>query len=144
MKLWQQYNYRYIDTSHIALKTYGYYSVDNLKTSGIFPGLISFFKNKFEVSEYDNVKSSHKYTIINEVMEDTNIFKARLSTAYRRNTFIGHNWVDPENSGLYSVLVLCEEGLGYIESKDSCMKSAATKCSLPVDPLDNFMTCAEK
>ena len=77
-------------------------------------------------------------------MEDTNIFIPRVSTAYRRNTFIGYNWVDPENSGLYSELVLCEEGLVYIESKDSCMKSAATKCSLPVDSLDNFMTCAEK
>ena len=143
MKLWQQYNYKLIDTSHIALKTYGYYSVDNLKTSGIFPGLISFFKNKFEVSEYDNVKSSHKYTLVNEVIEETNIFLPRLSTAYRRNSFIGYNWVDPDNSGLYSELVLCEEGLVYIESKDTCIKPAATHCSLPADSLDNCMTCSE-
>ena len=78
-----------------------------MKTSGIFPGLISFFKNKFEISEYDNVKTRHQYKIINEVMEENNIFIPRETIAYRRNDFIGYNWVDPENSGLYSELVLC-------------------------------------
>ena len=52
VKLWQQYNYKYIDTSRIDLKTYGYYSVDTLRTSGIFPGLISFFKNEFKLSRH--------------------------------------------------------------------------------------------
>ena len=141
MKLWQQYNYKLIDTSHIDLQTYGYYNVDTLKTSGIFPGLISFFKNRFEVSEYDNVKSKHQYKIINEVIEENNIFLPRETIAYRKNTFIGYNWVDPDNSGLYSELVLCEEGLVYIESKDACIKPAATHCSLPADSLDNCMTC---
>ena len=143
MKLWQQYNYKYIDTSHIELITYGYYSVDTLKTSGIFPGLISFFKNKFFVSEYENVKIRHQYKIINEVIEENNIFLPRETIAYRRNSFIGYNWVDPENSGLYSELVLCEESMVYIESKDSCTKPAATHCSLPADSLDNCMTCDE-
>ena len=143
MKLWQQYNYKLIDTSHIELKTYGYYSVDDLKTSGIFPGLISFFKNKFYVSEWENVKNSHQYKIINEVIEEDNIFLPRISTAYRKNSFIGYNWVDPDNSGLYSELTLCEEGLVYIESKDDCIKPASTHCSLPGDALDNCMTCAE-
>ena len=143
MKLWQQYNYKLIDTSHIDLVTYGYYSVDTLKTSGIFPGLISFFKNKFEISEYDNVKTRHQYKIINEVMEENNIFIPRETIAYRRNDFIGYNWVDPENSGLYSELVLCEEGQVYIESTDSCIQPAATHCSLPGDSLDNCITCDE-
>ena len=115
MKLWQQYNFHYIDTSRIDLKTYGYYSVDGLKTSGIFPGLISFFKNEFKLSEYENAKSS-RYRIINEVVEETNIFVPRITYAIRKNTFIGYNWVDPDNSGLYSELVLCEEGMVYIES----------------------------
>ena len=143
MKLWQQYNYKLIDTSHIDLKTYGYYSVDDKKTSGIFPGLISYFKNKFELSEYDNVKSNHQYKIINEVVEQENIFVPRISYAYRKNSFIGYNWVDPDNSGLYSELVLCEEGMVYIEAKDSCQKPAATHCELPADSLDNCMTCDE-
>ena len=143
MKLWQQYNYHYIDTSRIDLKTYGYYSVDELKTSGIFPGLISFFKNEFKLSEYENVKNNHHYKIINEIMEDTNIFIPRITSAYRRNSFIGYNWVDPENSGLYSELVLCEESMVYIEAKDDCITPAATHCELPGDALDNCITCAE-
>ena len=144
MKLWQQYNYHYIDTSRIDLKTYGYYSVDQLKSSGIFPGLISFFKNEFKISEYENVKQNKYYKIINEMMEDTNIFIPRISDAYRKNTFIGYNWVDPENSGLYSELVLCEESMVYVEAKDDCMIPAATHCELPGDALDNCITCNEK
>ena len=142
MKLWQQYNYKYIDTSRIDLKTYGYYSVDGLKTSGIFPGLISFFKNEFKLSEYENAKNS-RYKIINEIMEETNIFIPRITEAIRKNSFIGYNWVDPDNSGLYSELVLCEEGMVYIESKDDCIVPAATHCELPGDALDNCITCSE-
>ena len=143
MKLWQQYNYRYIDTSRIDLKTYGYYSVDGLKTSGIFPGLISFFKNEFKLSEYENVKNFNNYKIINEVIEETNIFVPRIYDAYRRNSFIGYNWVDPQNSGLYSELVLCEESMVYIEAKDDCQLPPATHCELPGDALDNCITCKE-
>ena len=143
MKLWQQYNFHYIDTSRIDLKTYGYYSVDELKTSGIFPGLISFFRNEFKLSEYENVKDRKTYTIINEMMEDTNIFIPRITYAYRRNTFIGYNWVDPDNSGLYSKLVLCEESMVYIEAKDDCIIPASTHCEIPGDALDNCATCLE-
>ena len=143
MKLWQQYNFHYIDTSRIDLKTYGYYSVDELKTSGIFPGLISFFRNEFKLSEYENVKDRKTYTIINEMMEDTNIFIPRITLAYRRNTFIGYNWVDPDNSGLYSELVLCEESMVYIEAKDDCIIPASTHCEIPGDALDNCATCLE-
>ena len=143
MKLWQQYNYNYIDTSRIELKTYGYYSVDDLKTSGIFPGLISFFKNKFQLSEYENVKNNHLYIITNEMMEDTNIFIPRITNAYRKNSFIGYNWVDPDNSGLYSELVLCEESMVYVEARDDCITPASTHCDLPGDTLDNCITCKD-
>ena len=76
-------------------------------------------------------------------MEETNIFIPRITDAYRRNSFIGYNWIDPDNSGLYSELVLCEESMVYLEAKDGCITPAATHCELPGDALDNCITCGE-
>jgi len=39
----------------------------------------------------------------------------------RRLDFIGYNFVDPTNLGLYSNLVLCSEGNVYDETKLTCV-----------------------
>ena len=145
MKLWQQYNYLYIDTSRINLKTYGKYVEANLKTTGIFPGLLAFFKNEFNIDDYEEVKDRHQYKILNLLGDDTDETLHFLQTykTSRRSGFIGYNVVDPSNSGIYSELILCDEGMVYSESTKSCSTPAQTKCSLPADTLDNCITCNE-
>ena len=54
IKLWQEYNYKYIDTSYIDISSYGQYDKNIFRsTSSKYPGLIAYFKNELNKEEFD-------------------------------------------------------------------------------------------
>lgn len=70
--------------------------------------------------------------------EETNFNQLALT---RRVDFIGYNFVDPQNKGLYSNLKLCSEGEVYDETKLICITPVTTKCNHPGDTNDKCITC---
>ena len=147
LKLWQQYNKKFIDTSYIDLQSYGLYNKELRKTSGIFPGLIGYFKNDFKITDYEaELNSPHRYTIFNLLGGEANVEVHLVNkwTVTRRTNFIGYNIVDPTNKGNYKDLTLCEEGEVYSESSDTCSKPITTHCEYPGDIGDKCITCPEE
>ena len=147
LKLWQQYNRIYIDTSFIDLQSYGLYNKELKKTYGLYPGLIAYYKNDFKIEDYEaELKAPHTYTIINLLGGDANV-EVHLVNKWkttRRTNFIGYNIVDPTNKGNYRGLTLCEEGEVYNESSDTCSKPITTHCEYPGDIGDTCITCPEE
>ena len=147
LKLWQQYNFEYIDTSFIDLQSFGLYNKELRKTYGIYPGLIGYFKNDFKITDYEaELNAPHTYTIINLLGGDANV-EVHLVNKWkttRRTNFIGYNIVDPTNKGNYKDLTLCEEGEVYNESSDTCSKPITTHCEYPGDIGDKCITCPEE
>ena len=147
LKLWQQYNVKFIDTSSIDLQSYGLYNKELRKTSGIFPGLIAYYKNDFKIKDYEaELNAPHRYTIINLLGGEANVEVHLVNkwTVTRRTGFIGYNIVDPTNNGNYRDLTLCEEGEVYNESSDTCSKPITTHCEYPGDMGDTCITCPEE
>ena len=147
LKLWQQYNARWIDTSFINLQSYGLYSKESRKSYGIFPGLIAYYKNDFKLSDYEaELNPPHRYTITNLLGGESNVevYLVNRWSAMRRTTFIGYNIVDPTNEGNYKDQTLCEEGEVYNESSDTCSKPLTTHCEMPGDIGDTCVTCPEE
>ena len=146
LKLWQQYNEKYIDSSNINLQSYGLYSKESKKSYGIFPGLIAYYKNDFKVSDFEaELNPPHRYTIVNLLGGEANVEVHLVNkwTTMRRNSFIGYNIVDPTNEGNYRELTLCDEGEVYSESSDTCSKPLTTHCDIPGDIGDTCVTCPE-
>ena len=147
LKLWQQYNFRYVDSSTLDLQSYGLYSKELRKSFGRYPGLIAYYKNDFKVEDYEaELKAPHTYTIVNLLGGDANV-EVHLVNKWkvtRRIRFIGYNIVDPTNKGNYKDLTLCEEGEVYISSSDTCTKPISTHCEYPADVGDNCVTCSEE
>ena len=147
LKLWQQYNYIYIDSSYINLESYGLYSKENRKSFGIFPGLIAYYKNEFKISDYEaELNPPHRYTIENLLGGESNVEVHLVNkwSTMRRPNFIGYNIVDPTNDGSYKDVTLCEEGEVYNESSDTCSKPLTTHCEIPADIGDTCLTCPEE
>jgi len=113
IKLWQQYNFKYINT--------GYINID----FKLYPGLLHLFPN--------DINNSTLY-------EETNFNQLALD---RRVDFIGYNFVDPTNLGLYRDIVLCSEGNVYDETKLTCITPVTTKCNHPGDTNDNCISCQQ-
>ena len=147
LKLWQQYNYKFIDSSYINLQSYGLYAKESKKSYGIFPGLIAYYKNEFKISDYEEeLNPPHRYTIINLLGGESNV-EVHLVNKWRtmrRTNFIGYNIVDPTNEGNYKERTLCDEGEVYSESSDTCSKPLTTHCDIPGDIGDTCVTCPEE
>lgn len=111
IKLWQQYNFKYINSGYINI---------NYK---LYPGLLHQFPN--------DINNSTLY-------ERTNFNQLSLK---RRVDFLGYNFVDPTNRGLYSNLNLCSEGMVYDETKLTCITPLTTKCNHPGDTNDKCISC---
>ena len=119
IKLWKQYNFRYIDSSYINLKSFDRY-----------PGLLYYIKSQY-TADPDNLK------LIDEITKTESIII--LDTA----KFEGYNIIDPDNSGYYSTLTICEEGFVYSSATSTCIAPALTKCLFPGDINDNCITCED-
>ena len=148
LKLWQQYNYEYIDTSYIDLQSFGVYQKEVKKSAGRYPGLIAFFKNDFKIEDWQaELNAPHKYTIINLLGAESNveIYLVNKWIVTRRTHFIGYNIVDPnpKNSN-YKELTLCAEGEVYNPSSDTCSKPTTTHCEYPGDMGDKCISCKEE
>ena len=148
IKLFQQYNFKYIVSQYIDLKNLvGSYDQISSISTGIFPGLIAYIKSEFDPADFEQVKTNNEYKIINECGSDelaapypkTNIVK-RKSSDY----FLGYNIVDPDNTGIYDDLTLCSEGYVYNSATESCIELALSHCEYPGDTTDNCITCAEE
>ena len=147
LKLWQQYNREFVDSSFVNLQSFGLYSKESRKSYGILPGLIAFYKNEFKISDYEaELNPPHRYTIINLLGGEANveIHLVNKWNTRRRPNFIGYNIVDPTNVGNYKDLTLCEEGEVYNESSDTCSKPLKTHCEIPGDIGDKCITCPEE
>ena len=147
LKLWQQYNYIWVDSSFINLQSYGLYSKESRKSFGIYPGLIAYYKNEFKISDYEaELNPPHRYTIVNLLGGEANVEVHLVNkwNTMRRSNFIGYNIVDPVNDGSYKDLTLCEEGEVYNESSDTCSKPLTTHCEIPADIGDTCLTCPEE
>ena len=146
IKLFQQYNFKYIVSQFIDLKNLvGSYEQTSTISTGVFPGLLAYIKSEFDPADFEQVKTKNETKIINECGSDelaapypkTNIVK-------RRSDFLGYNIVDPDNTGLYDDLTLCSEGYVYNSGTESCIELALSHCEYPGDTTDNCITCAQE
>ena len=60
---------------------------------------------------------------------------------YRKENFIGYNYVDQHNTGEYQTLRICSEGKVYNSSSSSCTTLTATTCQYPGDLSNKCITC---
>lgn len=117
IKLWQQYNLHYIDSSRI-----------NIISFDKFPGLLALYKT-------DHTDTKMQMTDV--LSEETN----QTILLYRRDEFIGYNIIDPKNLGYYSDLKTCDEGYVFNAATSTCVLPSLTHCEYPGDISDNCVTC---
>ena len=117
--MWKQYNFRYIDSSYINLKSFDRY-----------PGLLYYIKSQY-TEKPENLK------LIDEITKTESII------TLDKNKFEGYNIIDPNNAGYYSTLTICEEGFVYSSATSTCIAPALTKCLFPGDINDNCITCED-
>ena len=150
LKLWQQYNFQYIDTSYINLNqdSYGYYDPSILRSAGRYPGLITLIRSEYNINEFKEAIEG-KYHITNLVIDENDYneatFPCKSNNIIDRGNkpYIGYNLIDPTNSDYYKTLVLCEEGMVYNSLFNYCEKPSYTKCDIPGDTKDTCMLCPE-
>ena len=148
IKLWQQYNFKYINTQYINLvDDVGLYNVNEYKSSGIYPGLITYITSEFKQEDYEEVMNSdYKYKLVNLVgKQDLGYDYPREYTVLRNNAeFLGYNIVDPDNYGYYEDFLICEEGYYYNSESNVCLEVSLTKCRYPGDVSDNCISCPDE
>ena len=143
LKLWQQYNAQYIDTSYIYLSTYDLYRTENHKSDGKYPGLISLIRSEFNIDKYSEAMNG-EYYITNLIIDENDAIYPRETILTRKNdNYIGYNLVDPTNGGYYKTLTLCEEGWVYNSLYDYCEQPSYTKCYFAGDTKDTCVQCPE-
>ena len=135
IKLWQEYNYKYVDTSYIDISSIGEYDESILRsTSSKYPGLIAYFKNELNKEEYKET-ANQKYTIINELGHEDTSEKTydfhKIKEFQRDNNFWGYNYIDPKNEGYYSELITCQEGSVFNSATNICLTPTLTHCEFP-------------
>ena len=148
IKLWQQYNKQFIDTSYINLDLsiqpigYGYYNSSGNKSLGKYPGLISLIRSEYNIDEFEDAIKGvfHVRNLVIEEGDDTYPYETNIT---RGNNYIGYNLIDPLNSGYYKELKLCAEGWVYNSLNDLCEQPSYTKCLTPSDTKDTCMLCPE-
>ena len=121
IKLWQQYNFNHVKSSHISLLSFGNYDEIEKKTNGKYPGLISYIKANLDLKYYKEIMKGNYY-IINLIGEDnqpgeynkiypyTNIIKRK------ENEYIGYNIVNDD----FKDIPLCEEKNVYNDLNENC------------------------
>ena len=147
IKLWQQYNFNYINTQYINLiDSVGLYDANNKKSSGIYPGLITYIKSDFNPEDYLNIlEDIPKYKIVNLIGKDNTGYDYPRTYYFKRKTdFLGYNIIDPDNYGYYSDLITCKEGFIYNSENDMCLEISVTKCRYPGDISDNCIACPDE
>ena len=151
IKLWQQYNFKYINTQYMNLyDDVGLYNEQILKSEGIYPGLITYITSEFEQSEYENVMNfDYKYKLVNKVGKDELAYKYNKTYYFKRNMddikgFLGYNIIDPDNYGYYEDLILCKEGYVFNSENQVCLEVSLTKCRFPGDVSDNCISCPDE
>ena len=154
IKLWQQYNRNYIDTSYINLNSLGRYSRnDNMTIDGKWPGLIAFFRNDFSynINDYATEKNTivtyNMYNVLGyQGVDTTDVnyeFTYHTTLSKKRTDYKGYNYVDPDNNSYFSTLVQCEEGYVYNSNSNTCITLATTHCDLPGDTNDKCISCVD-
>ena len=147
LKLWQQYNVNYIDTSYINLDLVyiGFYNPLTKITEGKYPGLITLIRSEYSIDDFSDSISGHYHTenlVINE--EDPGDYDRIIELEKDEDNFIGYNIIDPTNSDYYKTLVLCDEGWVYNSLFNYCEKPSYTKCLYPGDVKDNCIRCPDE
>ena len=143
LKLWQQFNLQYIDTSYIFLSTYDYYISEKHRSDGKYPGLITLIRSEFNIDEYQNAMKGEYYITNLVINENDPIFERVIKLTRNNDSYIGYNLVDPTNGGYYKTLTLCEEGWVYNSLYDYCEKPSYTKCYFAGDTKDTCVQCPE-
>ena len=144
LKLWQQYNVVYIDTSYINLnlELVDKYDPSRGRSKGQYPGLITLIRSEFDIEEYEDAIDGI-YHIKNLLIEEEDAGTYTLNYTLTRNNenYIGYNLVDPTNAGYYKNLVLCDEGWVYNSLYGYCEQPSFTKCLYPGDTKDTCIMC---
>ena len=149
LKLWQQYNKQFIDTSYINLNLnllpsgYGYYNSSANKSLGKYPGLITLIRSEYDIKEFEDAIEGI-FHVRNLVIEEGDADYPVETNITRGNHYIGYNLIDPSNSGYYKELKLCEENWVYNSLNDLCEQPSYTKCLYPSDTKDTCMLCPEE
>ena len=117
LKLWQQFNYKYIDTSRIEIHD------NKIK----YPGLMHLFRFNFNNS-----------TIVDNLDGKNHLIERRID-------FIGYNIVDPDAKGLYTDLLLCQEGKIYDQNSKICSPSTVDtkECEFAANSNNDCILCPE-
>ena len=146
LKLWQQYNAKYIDTSYISLSLdlIQNYNSSSYKSEGKYPGLITLIRSEFNIEEYEDAING-TYHITNLVINNNDQKYNRTFNLTRNdNNYIGYNLVDPTNADYYKTLILCNEGSVYNSLYNYCEEPSYTKCKYPGDTLDTCIMCNDE
>ena len=150
IKLWQQYNFKYINTQYINLiNDVGLYDLSINKSKGIYPGLITYITSEFNQEEYLSVMDDYKYKLVNLVGKDDEGYAYPRTYTFVRNNdpslgFIGYNIIDPDNYGYYEDLLICGAGYVYNSENGVCDEVTLTKCRYPGDTSDNCISCPDE
>ena len=146
IKLWQQYNFNYINTQYINLEDdVGLYSAANKKSSGLYPGLITFIKGNFDQDDYERTLNKKQYRLENLIGIDQIGYTYQKTYNFtRKDNFLGYNIIDPNNYNYYSDLVTCNEGYVYSSENNMCLEVSVTKCRYPGDISDNCISCPDE
>ena len=146
IKLWQQYNFKYINTQYINLiDDVGLYDASILKSTGLYPGLITFIKGDFNQDEYELTLNKKLYVLRNLIgKDDLGYVYRKTYNISRKEGFLGYNIIDPNNYGYYSDLVTCIEGYVYSSENNICLEVTVTKCRYPGDISDNCISCPDE
>ena len=127
LKLWQQYNFEYLDSRYYDFKDL---SIESIKKT--FPGLLWYYRNLYE--EIDS-----KLVLIEELSE------TRIQLGYQPD-YIGYNIIDPNVEGKTSLLTLCPNDEVYSEDNFACIQDIAdptNECGQFADPNENCLICRE-
>jgi hypothetical protein len=150
IKLWQQYNFKYINTQYINLvDDVGLYQLSLNRSTGLYPGLITYIKSDFNQEQYEEVRNyPYKYKIVNLVGKDDLGYQypRTYEDQFTRNIdeFLGYNIVDPDNYGYYEDLLICNEGYVFNSENQVCLEVTLTKCRYPGDVSDNCVSCPDE
>ena len=151
IKLWQQYNFKYINTQFINLvDDVGLYDVNILKSTGIYPGLITYIKSDFDQNNYEEVMTyDYQYRLENLIGKDEIGYVYKRTYIFKRDMqelvgFLGYNIVDPDNYGYYEDLIMCSEGYVFNSENQVCLEVSLTKCRYPGDISDNCISCPDE
>ena len=149
IKLWQQYNFNHVKSSHISLLSFGTYNENEKIANGKYPGLLSYIKANLDLKYYNEIINGNYY-LINYIGEDnqpgeynkiylyTNIIKRK------ENEFIGYNIVKDD----FKDIILCNEKTIYNSLNEICENSDKNilenlNCEILGDS-NNCISCLEE